>query len=72
MYSLFDRISAVADLGGVVPHPQRDSILLISHMFLLKSTRVGGRLLPPPHQWEILDPQLIRIVIRRQWSDHQR
>ena len=46
------------------PPPQQDPFLSFSHMFLLKSVRIGGRhpsngSVPPPPQWEILDPPLI-------------
>ena len=44
------------------PPPQQDPILSFSHMFLPKSTHIGGRHPPTarrPPQREILDPPLI-------------
>ena len=38
------------------PPPQQDPFLSFSHMFLLKSVRIGGR---RPPQREILDPPLL-------------
>ena len=53
--------------GGVLPaqapHPQRDPILLLLHMFLPKSAHIRGQCPPPmaqhPPQEEILDPPLM-------------
>ena len=43
--------------AGAPPPPQRDPILLLSHVFSPKSVRVKGRR-PPPPQRKILDPPL--------------
>ena len=51
---------SLADPGGAPRRPpQQDQFLSFSHMFLLKSVRIGGW--PPPPQREILDPPLVMI-----------